>query len=240
MVKAIQPFQFKQFAVEQDQCAMKVGTDGVLLGAWVELNGAKKILDIGTGTGLIAIMAAQRNPEAEVHGVEIDHVACEQAATNMAASPFAERLKSIEQPIQDYAKLTRESYDLIVSNPPFFSGGTFSANQNKNDVRHTVKLPNGDLLQAARKLLTKDGKFAVILPYIEGLRFQELAARYHLYCTKITEVFPTKSKPVERLLLQFEQEPKPLKKDSLIIQAGGRNEFTAEYIELTQDFYLNM
>ncbi|MEL6923746.1 MAG: methyltransferase [Bacteroidota bacterium] len=240
MVKAVKPFQFKQFAVEQDQCAMKVGTDGVLLGAWANAAGADRILDVGTGTGVIAIMMAQRNPEAMVHGVEIEAQACEQAAGNMQRSPFAERLEAIESSIQDYAKTCRVEYDLIVSNPPFFSGGTFSANQNRNDVRHTVKLPNGDLLQAARRLLSKDGKLAVILPYIEGLRFQELATRYHLYCTKMTEVLPTKSKPVERLLLQFEQEANTMKSDSLVIQAGGRNEFTEEYIALTKDFYLNM
>ena len=240
MVKEVKPFQFKQFAVEQDQCAMKVGTDGVLLGAWADVSGANKILDIGTGTGVIAIMLAQRNQKAIVHGVEIDELACRQAHENMAVSPFAERLTAIEEPVQTYAKFSEHTYDLIVSNPPFFSGGTFSEDQNRNDVRHTIKLPNGDLLQAARKLLADDGKFCVILPFLEGLRFQELATRYNLYCTKTTEVLPTKSKNVERLLLQFELESKDMITDSLVIQEGGRNEFTKEYIELTKAFYLNM
>ena len=240
MIKEVKPFQFKQFAVEQDQCAMKVGTDGVLLGAWTDVSNARRILDIGTGTGVIAIMLAQRTAQAIVHGVEIDERACQQASQNMSISPFAERLKCIHESIQDYSKLTEESYDLIVSNPPFFSGGTFSKNESRLNVRHTIKLPNGDLLSAARRLLTKDGKFCVILPFIEGLRFQELASRYHLYCTKITEVLPKADKSVERLLLQFEKKEKDIISDQLIIQSGGRHEYTEAYMNLTKDFYLNM
>lgn len=219
---------------------MKVGTDGVLLGAWAEISGAEKILDIGTGTGLIAIMAAQRSESSKIHGVEIDQNACEQAAENAKNCPWKERIEIFKDSIQDFSKTSFESYDLILSNPPFFSGGTFSDNQDRNSVRHTVKLPHGDLLASARKLLSKNGKFCVILPYLEGLRFEEMAKQYSFFCTKILEVKPLENKSIERLLLQFERSEKPQVKEELIIQNQGRNNWTEDYIKLTGDFYLNM
>jgi tRNA1Val (adenine37-N6)-methyltransferase len=239
--KASEAFRFKKFSIEQDQCAMKVGTDGVLLGAWCNVADTKKVLDIGTGSGVIAIMIGQRSEEAIVHGVEIDEAAFLQAEYNMAQADWADRLKAIKAAIQDYAKLSREAYDLIVSNPPFFSGGTFSHNQDRNNVRHTIKLPHGDLLIAARKLLTKNGRFCVILPLIEGLRFQEIAKKYALYCTKITEVRSRPDSSVERLLMQFEKTAvdQPIKDELVIYQQKGR-EYTSDYIDLTKDFYLKM
>lgn len=233
-------FKFKKFSIEQDNCTMKVGTDGVLLGAWANVEKAKSILDIGTGTGVIAIMLAQRATEAKVSGIEIDEAACTQAQQNMDASPYADRLTAELSPIQDFAKLSREEFDLIVSNPPFFSGGTFSENQDRNSVRHTVKLSHGDLLMAVQKLLSKTGKFCLILPYLEGLRFQEMAKNYNLFCTKMTEVKPKKEKSVERLLLQFERKEKAIKIDQIVIQKEARNDWTKEYIALTGDFYLKM
>jgi tRNA1Val (adenine37-N6)-methyltransferase len=235
---ATKPFHFKQFSIAQDRCAMKVGTDGVLLGAWADTNDCRMILDIGTGTGVIAVMLAQRATKAIVHGVEIDEAACLQAVENMENSPFSERLSAFSIDIQTYAKVTDRKYDLIVSNPPFFTGGTLSATQDKTNVRHTVKLPHSDLLLAVKNLLTPQGKFCVVLPLIEGLRFKELAERAGLFCSKITEVRPKKEKAVERLLLQFENEQKLLSKHQLTIQANeGRHDFTQEYSNLVKDFY---
>lgn len=232
------PFHFKQFSIYQDNCAMKVGTDGVLLGAWVDTQDTHAILDIGTGTGVIAIMLAQRNQKAIVHGVEVDEASNIQAQQNMDNSPYAERLHSYLIDIQTYGKITDRKYDLIVSNPPFFTGGTLSATQDKTNVRHTVKLPHGDLLHAVKSLLTKEGKFCVILPLIEGLRFKELAERVGLFCTKMTEVRPRTEKAVERLLLQFENIEKPIVQNALVIQArDGRHDFTDEYINFVKDFY---
>lgn len=233
-------FRFKQFEVNQDGCAMKVGTDGVLLGAWADVENANNILDIGTGTGVIAIMLAQRKLEALVDAVEIDATACKTAQKNMENSPFADRLNSFEEAIQDFTKTTRKEYDLIVCNPPFFTGGTLSSLTSRNEVRHTIKLPNGDLLSCVRRLLKKEGKFCVVLPFIEGLRFKELASTYNFYCTKMTQVKSKKEKPVERLLLQFEKNSKPEATDQLIIQFEKRNDFTPEYIDLTREFYLKM
>lgn len=219
---------------------MKVGTDGVLLGAWAEVTQAEKILDIGTGTGLIAIMLGQRNGKAAVHAVEIDEIACEQAIHNMRNAPWSDRLTAFPIAIQDYVRQSDEKYDLIVSNPPFFSGGTFSGNQDRDSVRHTIKLPHGDLLSATRSLLHPKGKFAIILPYIEGLRFIELAKTYRLFCTKMTEVHSKEDKPVERLLLQFEFQEKEVQQDKLVIQKEGRNDWTPAYEALTGAFYLNI
>lgn len=219
---------------------MKVGTDGVLLGAWADVTGAGHILDIGTGTGVIAIMLGQRRPTAIIHAVEIDPEACKQAEQNMRQAPWADQLQVFNTSIQDFAGVHLYHYDLIVSNPPFFSGGTFSANQDRTSVRHTVKLPHGELLTAVRNLLAPAGKFCVILPLIEGLRFQELAETYKLFCTRVTEVRPKADKPVERLLLQFEHKRNEVVKDELVIQKEKNNDWTEAYITLTGDFYLKM
>jgi tRNA1Val (adenine37-N6)-methyltransferase len=236
----IAPFQFKQFTIAQDRCSMKVGTDGVLLGAWADIDDAATILDIGTGSGLIAIMLAQRSNGAAVHGIEIDEASCEQAVENMQACPWADRLSAFHSPVQGFKPEQLGTYDLIVSNPPFFTGGNLSYSEDRNTVRHTVKLSHQDLLSAVRRLLSEKGKFCLILPYIEGLRFCELAATYHLYCNRMTEVHPKAGKPIERLLLQLEKTKKDRKVDQLIIQHEQRNDWTAAYKKLTKAFYLKI
>lgn len=219
---------------------MKIGTDGVLLGAWADVSNARAALDIGTGSGVIAIMLAQRSEQLRIDAVEVDTFAFEQAAENMLNCPWSDRLTIIPNSIQEFAAECPEKYDLIVSNPPFFSGGTFSQNQDRNSVRHTVKLPHGDLLGAARTLLAPEGRFCVILPYIEGLRFLELAEGYHLHCTHMTEVRTKADKPVERLLMQFERQPGKTLVDGLVIQKGDNNDWTEAYMALTRAFYLYM
>lgn len=239
--KAEKPFVFKQFSIQQDCCAMKVGTDGILLGAWAPTEDAETILDIGTGTGLIAIMLAQRTDKATIHAVEVEEAAYLEATHNSAACPWSDRLLAFHAAIQDFDLPTSitHGYDLIVSNPPFFSGGTFSFNQDRNSVRHTVKLPHSDLLRAVRRLLHEKGKFCTILPLIEGLRFQELAESYNLYCTRQVEVKPRPSKPTERLLLTFGKEKQPIKKEALVLQEEDSNLRMPAYKALTEAFYLN-
>jgi tRNA1Val (adenine37-N6)-methyltransferase len=237
--KQTAPFQFKQFAVQQDRCAMKVGTDGIMLGAWAKVDAATQVLDIGTGTGVIALMLAQRAPQATIHAIDIDDVACEQAGENFASSPWKERLSVIQEAIQGYARTTRTSYDLIVSNPPFFSGGTFGMKEERAIARQTVRMPHGDLLIAVRQLLAKDGRFCLVLPYLEGLRFQERAEEYHLFCTKVTEVRPKPDAAVNRLLMQFEQEDRPTETDQLAIRATeAEDSYTPAYRALLQEFLL--
>jgi tRNA1Val (adenine37-N6)-methyltransferase len=239
--KSADIFQFKQFTLQQDRCAMKVGTDGILLGAWAGVAGVKTVLDIGTGTGLIAIMLAQRAADASIHGVDIDELSCQQAKENVQSAPWSERLEIFHQPIQDFSRQHDYHYDLIVSNPPFFTGGTFSHEQDRNSVRHTVKLPHSDLLRVVQTMLSDKGRFAVVLPYIEGLRFQELAEGYNLHCNRVTEVLPRAGRPVERLLMEFGREAKERQIDQLIIRDEGEGEvWTEEYIALTGAFYLKM
>lgn len=233
------PFQFKQFEVQQDRCAMKVGTDGIMLGAWAEVGAAATILDIGTGTGIIGLMLAQRNSKATIHGIDIDDVACAQARQNFEASPWQGRLAVIQESIQDYARTTRTTYDLIASNPPFFSGGTFGMKEERAIARQTVRMPHGDLLIAVRQLLAENGRFCLVLPYLEGLRFQERAEEYHLFCTKVTEVHPRPDKPVNRLLMQFEPEEKPTVTDQLVIRDNEKDDsYTEAYQQLLKSFLL--
>lgn len=233
-------FRFKQFTIWQDKCAMKVNTDGVLLGAWADIAGVTRALDIGAGTGVIAIMLAQRTTATQIDAVEIDPNSCVQARQNIGAAPWADRLQLIEGPVQDWARKAQLTYDLIVSNPPFFSGGVLSDNQARNEVRHTIKLSHGDLLISVQKLLAPHGRFCVILPRIEGLRFQELAQSYHLYPTRIMEVVSRPGRPPERLLIQFEREAYPQQREQILLREADSEAWSDSYRELTGDFYLNL
>jgi len=215
---------------------MKIGTDGILLGAWADVAGAKRILDIGSGTGLIALMLAQRNTDAQIHAVEIDEGAYLESEENFQAAPWTNRLKVFHASVQDLSTTNTAFYDLIVSNPPFFSGGVFSWRSAKNSARHTIKLSHGDLLVSVQRLLSPDGRFCLILPLIEGMRFVELAETYRLFCNRMTEVLPRKEKRVERLLLQFELEKKEMVKEELIIQKEKTNDWTKAFIQLCGDF----
>lgn len=229
-------FQFKSFSIVQDNAAMKVGTDGVLLGAWVDTKEVKSVLDIGTGTGVIALMLAQRCPSTKVDAVEVSDDACTLAATNFQASPWSDRLSLHATAIQDFESQT--DFDLIVCNPPFFTGGTLSSSEERNKVRHTIKLPNGELIRAVRRLLSTEGAFSVVLPLIEGLRFKEMAESSGFYCHKMTEVKGHINKDVERLLLTFRKTPGICKVDELSInQSDKRHDYTPKYVELVKDFY---
>lgn len=235
-------FKFKKFSVYQDQCLMKLGTDSVLLGTWTSSVGQQKVLDIGTGTGVIALIIAQNNSKATVDGIEIDADSAAQASANFEESPFYDRLKVIHQAVQTYAEENEGNYDLLVCNPPFFTGGTLSEIGGRNAARHTVKLPHADLIHTARKLLHDQGRLNLILPTIEGLRFEELAKTYGFFARKITEVFSKPNKPVERLLMSFSKLQGNIERDSITIQKDSqlRNDWTEEYKSLTQDFYLNL
>ena len=232
-------FRFKKFQVSQEKCAMKINTDGVLLGAWVNCKQAEKILDIGTGSGVIAMMLAQRSTASRIVGVEIDEASCEEAEMNMKLSPWPLRLSVFKESIQDFTTNANEEFDLVVSNPPFFSGGTLSSTQQRSLVKHTVKLPHSDLLRSAYELMSKEGQFFVVLPYIEGLRFIELAEQYRLYCNHICEVSSFENSPVERLLLSFNKFESEQNKEAIFIRKDSTS-FSDSYINLTRDFYLKM
>lgn len=236
-----QSFSFKQFSIQQDQCAMKVGTDGVLLGAWPSVRAHDKVLDIGAGTGLIALMLAQKQATSAVIGIEIDKIAAQQASENVANSPFADRVQIQAISIQDYADLAGDKFDLIVSNPPFFTGGVLSDNMQRRQVRHTVKLSHNDLLRSVQRLLKDDGRFCVVLPWLEGLRFQELAASYQLYTTRKCIISPRPDSSPNRLLLQLERKEKAVEENSMSIYAHeSGEERSAAFKSLTADYYLKL
>ena len=232
-------FKFKQFDIRQDQCNMKVNTDGVLLGAWSDVTLKLKALDVGTGTGVIAIMLAQKNADLHVTGVEIDLGSFSQAEYNMSHSRFSDRLTAVNASVQDYSRDSDQKYDLVISNPPFFTGGTFSYNENKANVRHTLKLSHSDLLLSVKRVLTPEGHFDVILPYIEGLRFIEIAEKYDFGAEKMTLVKSRENKNTERLLLRFSAKRQVhLQKDELIIFVGpGPKDYSEQFKALTKDFY---
>lgn len=236
-------FQFQQFTVRQDQCAMKVGTDGVLLGAWSPVGEAKHILDIGAGTGLIALMLAQRSAQAQVTAVEVDPAAATQAKGNVDASPFADRIAVNHSSIQDFSLATDQRFDLIVSNPPFFSGGVLSEQEGRASVRHTTKLSHQDLLRAVQRLLSADGSFCLVLPWLEGLRFQEWAATYQLYAHQVVKVKPSPDKSPNRLLLQLKKTPPagegPETKEIAIYERSGPDSARSDAFQaMTASFYL--
>jgi len=218
---------------------MKVNTDGILLGAWADCSEASTILDIGCGNGLIALMIAQRFENASIWGVEIDEGAFLDSVDNCRNSPFADRMEINHDSIQLYSRFSKLSFDHILSNPPFFTGGTFTSNENKANVRHTIKLSHGDLLQSVKRLLSPEGKFSIILPYIEGLRFQELAQRSGLTSCRITHVYSKKDKPVHRLLLTFSNRKKDniAAQDQIVIHDSDSS-YSQDYINLTKGFYL--
>ena len=234
-------FSFKKFSIEQDRCAMKVGTDGVLLGAWTPLeNNPFSILDIGTGTGIIALMLAQRSHAEQIDALEIDEDTYEQATDNFENSPWNDRLFCFHAALEEFVEEPEDEYDIIVSNPPFFSEDYKSDNSQRNLARFQDAMPFEDLIEAAALLLSENGIFAVIIPFKEEEKFLALAHEYELYPLKITRVKGTPTSEIKRSLLAFSgNENSEFPIDELIIETA-RHQYTPEYIELTKDFYLKM
>ncbi len=232
-----QYFRFKQFTIHQEKTAMKVGTDGVLLGAWADINRAARILDVGTGTGLIAIMMAQRSG-AEIHAIESEKKAYQQARENINNCPWADRIYLKHISFQEYVSQFNCYFDLVVSNPPYFINSSSTPKEDRNQARHNKTLPHHDLIRGSLKILKADGRLSVIMPYSEGHSFIKLAGESGLYCTKKTYVKPTPGKRPKRLLLEFGRYQRDLIENQLTIEKGGRHNFTEEYKALTTAFYL--
>jgi len=234
-------FQFKQFSVEQDRCAMKIGTDGVLLGAWMPIdNNPFSILDIGTGTGVIALMLAQRSNAQQIDALEIDEEAYEQSVDNFENSPWSDRLFCFHAGLDEFVDEPEDEYDLIVSNPPFYTEDYKTENEQRDLARFQDAMPFNDLIEAADLLLSENGIFAVIIPYKEEHNFLAIAKDYELYPMKITRVKGTATTEIKRSLLAFSRkETIDFPVDGLIIEIS-RHQYTSEYISLTKDFYLKM
>lgn len=229
-------FKFKQFTVFQDRCAMKVGTDGVLLGAWADVAQAQRVLDIGTGTGLVALMCAQRS-QARIVGVEIDSDAVVQARENVAASPWADRIEVVEGDVREFAP--EVCFDAIVSNPPYFQEQVFCADKQRNEARHTDGLSFEELIRSVSALLSPAGRFYVVLPANAVADFVQLAAVSHLYLCRHTTIYTKPDGQSKRSLLAFGREMNACLRDSLVVELS-RHVYSPEYIRLTKDFYLTM
>lgn len=236
-------FKFKEFSIHQDKTAMKIGTDAVLLGAWVFLeNQIDSILDVGSGTGIIALMLAQRSFALTIDAVEIDNDAYEQTVTNFENSNWGDRLYCYHSSFQNFAEEIAEedeTYDLIISNPPFYTDEFESKNDARNKARFTSSLSFNELLKGVSKILSKKGKFAVIIPFKEEQGFVELAKENNLFLNRVCHVKGNLSSAFKRSLLEFSFEDKKLKKENLTIEIK-RHQYTDEYINLTKDFYLKM
>jgi tRNA1Val (adenine37-N6)-methyltransferase len=232
-------FHFKQFIVKQDRCAMKVGTDGVLLGSWVNPEKATNILDIGTGTGLIALMLAQRS-QAQIDAIDIDADATVQAEENFDISPWKKRLHARHVSLQEFTAHNPGRYDLIVSNPPYFLGAHPAPSEARNIARHMDEsLSIEELAECVKKLLAPGGRFCVILPFMEGMKFIEYGRLHGLYVTHLTKVKTKIDKHEKRLMMEFAVDERTATEDELVIQEEDMS-YTPRYIEMTRDFYLGL
>lgn len=231
-------FYFKQFNIEDNRCAMKVGTDGVLLGAWVDIAQAKQVLDVGTGSGVIALMLAQRtSAELTVDAIEVDKNSAEQALENVQQSPWANNIIVHHSPLQSFH--SSKKYDLIVSNPPYFNNSLLPPEQTRVSARHTDTLAHHELLAYSKKSLAPAGRLAVILPFAEGKAFISMASITGLFCVRQCAFFSRKRKPQERWLLEFAVEPCTIKTEKLLLFADDNN-WSEVYKDLTRDFYLKL
>ena len=233
-------FQFKQFTIAQDACAMKVGTDGVLLGAWVNLNNAEKILDIGTGTGLLTLMCAQRlqtqQHSFQIVAVEKDENAFLQAQENIEQSPWAQKIKIYHQDVQDFVgQKGNDKFDCILSNPPYFPACIPCKNKERDLARYTEQ-SHFQWLEWAKSCLTEKGKIHFVLPFEAGLY---LLQQTSLYCIRRCDVITKEGKQPSRILLTFSSQEQPCEREELTVY-NENNQYTPEFIALTKDFYLKM
>jgi len=237
-------FKFKQFEVAQDQCAQKIGTDAVLLGAWVDPQEKPfSILDIGTGTGVIALMMAQRFSRAEVEAVEIDDAAFEQAMANFENSPYGDRLHCYHASFQEFYEEVEERYDLIVANPPFFNGklerDDTVVDEKRQQARFDDALPFEELVYGVYQLLENHGTFACIIPTDREEEFLKITTHFQLFAARKTYVRGKEDACIKRVLMEFRFRESELHTNHLTIEKS-RHVYTDDYIDLVKDFYLKM
>lgn len=235
-----QPFHFKQFLIKQDACAMKIGTDSVLLGAWAHIDHQPQtVLDIGAGSGVLALMIAQRSPTVFVEAIEIDEKAFEQCVENFENSPWSDRLFCYHASLIEFVEEVDETYDLIICNPPFYSEDYKTESKSRNLARFESSMPFEHLIYCAIKLLSTQGHLNVIIPFKEEQRFLTLAKSMQLFPERITRIKGNDQSELKRSLIDLSFDKKETKENILVIETE-RHKYTEDYIELTKDFYLNM
>ncbi|HZL09270.1 MAG TPA: methyltransferase [Prolixibacteraceae bacterium] len=231
-------FQFKQFRIIQEQSAMKVGVDGVLLGAWADAACAGQILDVGTGTGLIALMMAQKNNSSQIDAIEIEPEAFQEALLNVQQTQWSERIQLECCSFQEFIDRTNRKYDLIVSNPPFFTNGHKAPLENRAQARHSDSLPLPVLISGAKGLLNENGKIALVLPVESLSEIQQLAASEKLCISRLCRVKPNPQKPEFRILIELTNSECIVQEENLMIEFEKHFDYTPEYKALTKNFYL--
>lgn len=229
-------FQFKQFTVWHDKCAMKVGTDGVLLGAWTPVKDACRILDIGTGTGLVALMLAQRS-SASIVALEIEQSAAEQACENVERSPWRGRIEVLQADFKQY-KATAP-FDVIVSNPPYFVDSLKGPNEQRNSARHNDELTYEELLSGVASLLAVKGAFTLVIPMDMSERVIEMARIYHLYAVQQLHVITKPGGAAKRILITFTFQEQECLVEELLTEVA-RHQYSEKYTELTKEYYLRI
>lgn len=233
-------FKFKQFTIFQDQCAMKVGTDGVLLGAWSDVSACEDILDVGTGTGLISLMLAQRSPNAYIVAIDIDEDCSIQAKQNIGQSIFANQINVQQISFQDFLNNSKKRFDLIVSNPPYFQNALKSPDISRNYARHDNTLSYKEIIAASDFLLNEKGRIALILPSDLKQKVIDDATRANLYPSRITNVFPLPHKPAKRILIELiKNAPSITRIENHLIIATDRHCYSEVFKNLTKEFYLD-
>ena len=218
---------------------MKVGTDAVLLGAWTPLKRPKTALDIGTGSGLLALMLAQRQSDLEIDAIEIDAKSALQAKENVERSPFSDRIRVIHADFRQEVKNISKKYDLIICNPPYFQNSFKPENKSRSTARHRTQLDITNLLEGVSQILSVTGLFTLILPMKDSMEFKREASRLQLHPVKQLTIVPVPGKAAIRLCMAFSREKIPMREESILIEAGGRHSYSNEYKKLTKDFYLD-
>jgi tRNA1Val (adenine37-N6)-methyltransferase len=230
-------FKFKKFTVHQEYTPFKITTDSVLLGAWAQLDGARNVLDIGTGTGILALMAAQRS-EARIVAIEPDPGAFMQAGLNISNSAWHERITLINTRVQDYFPEADLLFDTVITNPPFFVDSLLNPDPGKAMARHSLTLCFQELLEAAIRLLVPSGTLHLVLPVNEAGQVIEMAGSMGLYCQRKLNVRPVPETPPARVLMTLGYSQGNVEESTIVIEKGGRHNYSDEYVSLTKDFYL--
>ncbi len=239
-------FQFKQFKIDQSLCAMKVGTDGVTLGAVADVEKARRVLDIGCGTGLLCLMTAQRNGTAEIVGIDIDEDAVRGATQNCESSKWAGRISIVGKSLQEFVEAAPSAFDKVITNPPYFEDSLKAPKASRTLARHTDSLPFSELASSASTLLSDDGSLSIILPTDAHEKFEKIAEEYGLYLRKKTLVYPKPGAEVKRVVGEFvkikndECKMQNVEIETLTVETDVRHQYTDDYIRLTKEFYLKM